>query len=155
MTAPVFAKSIPDNKHPCRETASGFCGQILYGDIGEEAGSQLQQHRVLQEGLCCFDARLGHLCVAPAPGPRPLHCIFPPRQLPPADARAQRYSLLGKLMLTEPNQDTLDVSFVVGGSGEGAAQLADARGAEKSLRRLHRLLITPCAASELKVRCAS
>ena len=140
----------------CSALQQVLCGihwQILYGDSSEEAGvQQLQRHRLLQEGLCCFDARLGHLCVAPAPGPRPLHCMFPPRQLSPADARAQRYSLLGKLVLTEPNQETLDVSFVVGGSGEGAAQLADVHGAGKSLRRLHRLLVTPCAAGELKVR---
>ena len=67
----------------------------------------------------------------------------------PADKNAERYSLLQKLTMTEPDAKTLEIVFNVGAL-QGAPQLADYTQDPPS-KWLQRIIICPCLATEMKV----
>ena len=70
----------------------------------------------------------------------------------PRASNAERYSLMRRLTVTEPDADTLELCFDTTGK-EGAARLAPkGRQPPKAVKRLQQLSISPCAATELKVR---
>ena len=72
------------------------------------------------------------------------------RQLSPRAGNAERYSLMRKLTVTEPETDTLEICFDTTGK-EGADRLLHAGSRKpKAVRRLQQLSIAPCAATELK-----
>ena len=74
------------------------------------------------------------------------------RQASPRESGAQRYSLMRKLTVTEPNAETLELCFVMAES-EGASQIREPlKRRQKQLHRLLRLTITPCNATDLKVK---
>ena len=71
----------------------------------------------------------------------------------PRASNAERYSLMRRLTVTEPDADTLELCFDATGR-EGAARLAPrGRQPPKAVKRLQHLSISPCAATELKARC--
>ena len=75
------------------------------------------------------------------------------KQGSPRDRSAERYSLLRKLKLAEPDARTLELVFTVA-DREGAQMVSEAANPMKNRdRRLERVLISPCPATELKVRC--
>ena len=70
----------------------------------------------------------------------------------PRASNAERYSLMRRLTVTEPDANTLELCFDTTGK-EGAARLAPkGRQPRKAIKRLQQLSILPCAATELKVR---
>ncbi len=72
------------------------------------------------------------------------------RQLSPRASNAERYSLMRKLTVTEPEAETLELCFDMTGK-EGAGRLAHAGSRRpKAARRLQQVAISPCAATELK-----
>ena len=73
--------------------------QMTYGDAKAGAAGR----RKGEAGLCCFDPKVGQLCVAAAGRPGPLACVCPPKQGSPRENGAARYSCLRKLTLTEPD----------------------------------------------------
>lgn len=67
---------------------------------------------------------------------------------------AERYSLLRKLTITEPSPHVLELNFTVADK-EGAPRIAEQQnlGSGKTRqRRLERIAISPCSATEIKVR---
>lgn len=73
------------------------------------------------------------------------------RQASPRENGAERYSLVRKLTVTEPDAETLELSFAVSDS-KGAAQLKQPLKRRRSVnQRLQRISIAPCAAADLKV----
>lgn len=74
------------------------------------------------------------------------------RQASPRESGAERYSLMRKLTVTEPNAETLELCFVMA-ECEGAPQIREPlKRRQKQLHRLLRLTITPCNATDLKVK---
>ena len=75
------------------------------------------------------------------------------RQASPRASNAERYLLMRKLTVTEPNADTLELCFDATGK-EGAARLAQS-GAKKpkAVKHLQLVSISPCSATELKASC--
>jgi len=72
------------------------------------------------------------------------------RQLSPRASTAERYSLMRRLTVTEPDADTLDVCFDMTGK-DGADRVVKAGSKRpKAARRLQQVSISPCAATELK-----
>ena len=70
------------------------------------------------------------------------------------DKMAERYSLLRKLTITEPDSRTLELNFTVSDK-EGAPRITDHTvKASRRSRRLERISITPCSATEIKASCA-
>ncbi len=134
-------------------------------------------------GDCCFDAARGHVCLArartallglgiPSPG-RLLACLAPfALARSPRGARAERFSMLRKLTITEPHASALELRFCGGGSGGGEMGAGAAPGeavhqqgapqvvsggspwasAATGALRLERLVISSCAATEIKAR---
>ncbi len=73
------------------------------------------------------------------------------RRASPRENGAERYSLVRKLTVTEPDAETLELSFAVS-DGKGAAQLMEPlKRRQKGNQRLQKLCIAPCAATDLKV----
>jgi len=135
-------------------------------------------------GDCCFDAARGHVCLArartallglgiPSPG-RLLACLAPfALSRSPRGARAERFSMLRKLTITEPHASALELRFCGGGGGGGGETGAGAAPGEAAHQqgaplvvsggspwasaatgglRLERLVIPSCAATEIKAR---
>jgi hypothetical protein len=75
------------------------------------------------------------------------------RQASPRASNAERYLLMRKLTVTEPNADTLELCFDATGT-EGAVRLAH-NGAKrpKAAKHLQLVSIYPCSATELKASC--
>ncbi len=70
------------------------------------------------------------------------------------DKMAERYSLLRKLTITEPDSRTLELNFTLSDK-EGAPRITDHTvKASRRSRRLERISITPCSATEIKASCA-
>ena len=112
-----------------------------------------QVHKGLP-GQCCFDPHRGHLCVALRPQGGPFACFGGGKHQSPRDKNAERYSLLRKLTITEPSPNVLELNFTVAAK-EGAARIAEQQnvGSGKTRqRRLERIAISPCSATEIKVR---
>ena len=78
-------------------------------------------------------------------------CSRPCPNLPCRDKTAERYSLLRKLTITEPDSRTLELNFTVSDK-EGAPRIPDHTvKASRRSWRLERISITPCSATEIKV----
>ncbi|BDA42755.1 probable vacuolar protein 8 at N-terminal half [Coccomyxa sp. Obi] len=113
----------------------------------EEKGPVQQRHKT---GQCCFDPTAGHLCVVATSPPGVFGCIQPPRQASPRDSGAERYSLMRKLTVTEPDAETLELCFATA-QGEGAPRIKQPlKRRQRQPLRLQRLTITPCNATDLK-----
>lgn len=120
--------------------------EVLYNDEGRD-GSSVHKQMV---GQCCFDPSRGHLCVAVKAEGGVLGCFAPGKQPSPRDKMAERYSLLRKLTITEPDSRTLELNFTVSDK-EGAPRITDHTvKASRRSRRLERISITPCSATEIK-----
>ena len=122
--------------------------QVVYNDIASG-----QAHR-RSAGQCCFDPHRGHLCVALKPSGGPFACFGGSKHQSPRDKHAERYSLLRKLTITEPSPNVLELNFTVADK-EGAPRIAEQQnlGSGKiKQRRLERIAISPCSATEIKVR---
>lgn len=75
------------------------------------------------------------------------------RQASPRASNAERYLLMRKLTVTEPNADTLELCFDATGK-EGAAKLARAGARNpRAVKHLQLVSISPCSATELKASC--
>ncbi len=73
------------------------------------------------------------------------------RQGSPRDSGAERYSLMRKLTVTEPNAETLELCFATA-QGEGVPRIKQPlKRRRRQPLRLQRLTITPCNATDLKV----
>ena len=110
-----------------------------------------QAHKA--SGQCCFDPHSGHLCVALKPQGGPFACFGGNKHQSPRDKNAERYSLLRKLTITEPSPDVLELNFTVADK-EGAPRIVEQQnqGSGKAKqRRLERIAISPCSATEIKV----
>ena len=104
-------------------------------------------------GQCCFDPHAGHLCVAVKPQSGPFACFVGNKHQSPRDKNAERYSLLRKLTITEPSPHVLELNFTVADK-EGASRITEQQniGSGKTRqRRLERIAISPCSATEIKV----
>lgn len=104
-------------------------------------------------GQCCFDPHRGHLCVAMKPSGGMFACFGGSKHPSPRDKMAERYSLLRKLTITEPSPNVLELNFTVADK-EGAPRIAEQQnmGSGKTRqRRLERIAISPCSATEIKV----
>jgi len=103
-------------------------------------------------GAVVFDADAGAARFARAPRRSALLCARAPP--PPPDPRSPAgvaYPLLDRLTVTECGPDALDVVVLGGGAAPAESGGARARGGAPSPpRRLARLLIEPCAATEVK-----
>lgn len=67
--------------------------------------------------------------------------------VPSRDRTADRYSLLRKLSIAEPDPQSLELSFTAS-DRNGVKQVE--KGGKSKNRRLQRLFISPCAATEVK-----
>ncbi|KAK9817315.1 hypothetical protein WJX72_012543 [[Myrmecia] bisecta] len=108
--------------------------------------------RKIVAGACCFDPSRGHLCVATRKEGGPFACFASSHMPSPRDRTAERYSLLRKLTITEPDSKTLELNFTVSDK-EGAMRVTDAGvrlPAKAKARRLERIMIVPCSATEIK-----
>eukprot|EP00210_Caulerpa_lentillifera_P004799 g4581.t1 len=101
-----------------------------------------------KEGKCCFDPSYGHLCVA-LEQTNTLNCFGSSQSSDPRDRTADRYSLLRKLSIAEPDPQSLELSFGPSDKDGGGVKPVDKGGKSKS-RRIHRLFISPCNATEVK-----
>eukprot|EP00891_Asterochloris_glomerata_P007776 jgi/Astpho2/7776/fgenesh1_pg.00117_%23_7_t len=111
----------------------GCEARVLYNDEGRD-GSSVHKQMV---GQCCFDPSRGHLCVAVKAEGGVLGCFAPGKQPSPRDKMAERYSLLRKLTITEPDSRTLELNFTVSDK-EGAPRITDHTGAiMRMLTRMH------------------
>lgn len=104
-------------------------------------------------GQCCFDPHRGHLCVAMKPQGGMFACFGGSKHPSPRDKMAERYSLLRKLTITEPSPNVLELNFTVADK-EGAPKIAEQQNlgnGKTKQRRLERIAISPCSATEIKV----
>lgn len=121
--------------------------QVVYND------STSGQAQKSSTGQCCFDPHRGHLCVALKPQGGPFACFGSSKHASPRDKTAERYSLLRKLTITEPSPNVLELNFTVADK-EGAQRIVEQQnlGSNKAKqRRLERIAISPCSATEIKV----
>lgn len=102
------------------------------------------------DGQCCFDPTHGHLCVAVV-DPSKLSCFGPSATTcNPRDRNAERYSLLRKLTITEPNNRTLELSFVAPDKDGPAPISQPGRTGRAVAKRLQKITLSPCSATEVK-----
>ena len=121
--------------------------QVVYNDTASGPAHKASS------GQCCFDPHRGHLCVALKPQGGPFACFGGSKHQSPRDKNAERYSLLRKLTITEPSPNVLELNFTVADK-EGAPRIAEQQnlGSGKARqRRLERIAISPCSATEIKV----
>lgn len=121
--------------------------QVVFND------SMSGQAHKASAGQCCFDPHRGHLCVALKPQGGPFACFGGNKHASPRDKTAERYSLLRKLTITEPSPNVLELNFTVADK-EGAQRIVEQQnlGSSKAKqRRLERIAISPCSATEIKV----
>ncbi|CAD7695984.1 unnamed protein product [Ostreobium quekettii] len=114
-----------------------------------EIKSATQMKTKSSDGQCCFDPAHGHLCLAVV-DPSKLGCFGPSATCNPRDRNAERYSLLRKLTITEPDNHTLELNFTAPDK-QGPAPIAHPNRSNKSSsKRLQRIILSSCNATEVK-----
>lgn len=114
--------------------------------FAEEKGSA--RGRLELDGMCNFNPVTGHLNIA-------LHDdnnarCFGPGKTDLRDKNVLVFTLLRRLTITEPENQTLEICFTAKGS-EGAKCLSARRSSTRHRTRyLQNVLISPCSASEVK-----
>lgn len=109
-----------------------------------------EMKRKTAAGYCCFDPVHGHLCLS-VRDPSKMGCFAQgSNSCNPRDRNAERYSLLRKLTITEPDSRTLELNFTAP-ERQGALRLTPpGKSSKNSSKRLQRIIIYPCPATEIK-----
>jgi len=122
--------------------------EVVYKDL--HFGGSLAGTQRFVASQCCFDPRRAELCIASRTAETSFISCFSKsaKRADPRDKSAERYSLLRKLTLTEPDAQTLELVLTVADM-QGAPRVVEV-GQKVPPRRLQCIIISPCAATEIK-----